>query len=98
MITTTNNAPFSSGLKIYANGKVVHNEENAFLPQTNYTTNNYIGKSNWANVTSPYENADKLFKGRLFDFRGYRTAFTTKKIKDTYAWGQQLLGLNLKDI
>lgn len=98
VITTTNNAPFSSGLKIYANGKVVHSEENAFLPQTNYTTNNYIGKSNWSSVTSQYDNADQLFKGKLFDFRGYRTAATQKKIKDTHEWGQKLLGLNLKSI
>ena len=90
-ITTTNNSAFSSGLKIYANGKLVHTEASAFLPQTNYTKTNYIGKSNWANVTSPYANADELFKGRLFDFRGYRTAFSEQKIKDTYEWGQALL-------
>ena len=92
VITTTNNSAFSSGLKIYANGKLVHTEESAFLPQTNYTTTNYIGKSNWANTTSQYANADELFKGKLFDFRGYRTAFTEQKIKDTYEWGQTLLG------
>lgn len=93
VITTTNNSAFSSGLKIYANGKLVHTEESTFLPQTNYTTNNYIGKSNWANTTSPYANADALFNGKLFDFRGYRIAFTEKKIKDTYKWGSTLLGL-----
>ena len=96
-ITTTNNSAFSSGLKIYANGKLVHTEETAYLPQTNYTTNNYIGKSNWANATSPYANADQLFMGKLFDFRGYRTAFTEQKIKDTYKWGSALLGLNKKE-
>ena len=96
-ITTTNNSAFSSGLKIYANGKLVHTEETAYLPQTNYTTNNYIGKSNWANVTSPYANADQLFMGKLFDFRGYRTAFTERKIKDTYKWGSALLGLHKKE-
>jgi len=90
-ITTTNNSAFSSGLKIYANGKLVHTEESTFLPQTNYTTNNYIGKSNSASVTSQYANADELFKGKLFDFRGYRTAFTDQKIKDTYEWGLSLL-------
>lgn len=98
MITTTNNAAFSSGLKIYANGKLVHTEENAFLPQTNYTNTNYIGKSNWANATSPYANADELFKGKLFDFRGYRTACTEKKIRDTYEWGSALLGIKKLDI
>jgi hypothetical protein len=96
VITTTNNSAFSSGLKIYANGKVVHTEESTFLPQTNFTKQNYIGKSNWANVTSPYANADELFRGKLFDFRGYRTACTKKKVKDTYEWGQKLL--NIKDL
>ena len=89
-ITTTNNDPWKPDLKIYANGEVVHSEESAWLPQTN-TKNNYIGKSNWMNVTSPYDNADELFKGRLFDFRGYRTAMTKNKIKDTYDWGKKLL-------
>ena len=79
--------------KIYQNGKVVHTEAAAWLPQTNYTTNNYIGKSNWMNVTSPYDNADELLKGNLFDVRGYRTAMTEKKVKDTYKWGKKMLGL-----
>jgi hypothetical protein len=90
-ITTTNNSAFSSGLQVYANGKLVHTEATAFLPQTNFTTINYIGKSNSANVTSPYANADELFMGKLFDFRAYRTAFTEQKIKDTYEWGSKLL-------
>ena len=76
----------------------MHTEENAFLPQTNYTNTNYIGKSNWANATSPYANADELFKGKLFDFRGYRTACTEKKIRDTYEWGSALLGIKKLDI
>jgi hypothetical protein len=89
--------PTKPGLAIYRNGKVVHREESAFLPQTDTTSNNYIGRSNWANATSPYENADELFKGQLFDLRGYRTMMTPQKIKDTYAWGKELLGLDLKE-
>ena len=57
------------------------------------STNNYIGKSNWQNMTSKYQNADELFKGRLFDLRGYRTIMDKKKVKDTYNWGKKLLGL-----
>jgi hypothetical protein len=93
VITAGDNDAWKPSLKIYRNGKVVHTESSAWLPQTNYTTNNYIGKSNWMNVTSPYQNSDKLFKGRLFDFRGYRIAMDEKKVKDTYKWGKQLLGL-----
>ena len=57
------------------------------------TNNNYIGKSNWMNVTSPYDNADELFSGSIFDFRGYKTTMTEKKVKDTYDWGKTLLGI-----
>lgn len=96
VITATSMDPAKPGLKIYADGKDVHTEEAAWLPQTNYTTNNYIGKSNWMNNTSAYENADELFYGRLFDFRGYNTIMTQKKVKDTYKWGKNMLGLTKK--
>ena len=92
-ITSGDNDAWKPSLKIYRNGNLVHTEASAWLPQTNYTTNNYIGKSNWSNVTSPYENADQLFKGKIFDFRGYRTMMNEKKVKDTYNWGKKLLGL-----
>ena len=93
VITAASADPAKPSLKIYADGKVVHTEAAAWLPQTNYTTNNYIGKSNWMNMTSPYENADEYFQGRLFDFRGYNTIMTQKKVDDTYKWGKKLLGL-----
>jgi hypothetical protein len=92
-ITAGDNDAWKPSLKIYRNGKLVHTEGAAWLPQTNYTTNNYIGKSNWQNMTSPYDNADELFKGKMFDFRGYRIAMDEKKVKDTYKWGKKLLGL-----
>ncbi len=93
-ITAGNNDAFKPSLKIYKNMELVHTEGSAWLPQNNYTTKNYIGKSNWMNATSPYDNADELFKGKLFDLRGYRTSMSEKKIKDTYHWGQKLLGLS----
>ena len=92
-ITSGNNDAFKPDLKIYCNAKLVHTEAAAWLPQTNYTTNNYVGKSYLLNTTSPYENADELFKGKLFDFRGYRIRMDEKKIKDTYEWGRKLLGV-----
>jgi hypothetical protein len=52
-----------------------------------------IFKSNWANATSQFENADQLFKGKMFDIRGYRIPMTEKKIKETVKWGRGLLGL-----
>jgi hypothetical protein len=92
-ITTGNSDPWKPDLKIYINGELSHTESSSWLPQNNYTTNNYIGKSNWMNVTSPYDNADALFKGRLFDFRGYKTMMPEKKVKDTYTWGKKMLGI-----
>ena len=92
VITATSNDPVKPGLKIYQNGKIAQKEDNSWLPQNSYTSNNYIGKSNWTNVTSPYENADELFKGRIFDFRCYKTFMNEKKIKDTYNWGKNLIG------
>ena len=93
-ITAADNDAWKPSLKIYRNGKVVHTENSSWLPQTNYTTNNYIGKSNWSNMTSPYQNADELFKGKMFDIRGYRIAMNEKKVNDTYKWGKKLLGLD----
>jgi hypothetical protein len=92
-ITTTNNDAFKPGLKIYQNGELVLREAAAWLPQTNETTNNYIGKSNWSTATSPYQNADELFKGKMFDIRGYDIMMSEKKIKDTVDWGKEKLGL-----
>jgi Concanavalin A-like lectin/glucanases superfamily len=93
-ITAGDNDAWKPSLKIYRNGKVIHTEGSAWLPQTNYTTNNYIGKSNWSNVTSPYQNADELLKGKLFDFRMYRIAMDEQKVKETYKWGKKMLGLS----
>jgi hypothetical protein len=94
VITTTDMDPTKPGLAIYRNGEEVHREESAFLPQTDTTSHNYIGKSNWANATSPYANADELFKGKMFDVRAYQEPMSKKKIEDTVAWGKALLGAN----
>ena len=52
-----------------------------------------IGKSNWSNVTSNESNPDEFFKGKLFDFRGYKVPMTKSTLKATYDWGQTYLGL-----
>lgn len=97
-ITADNNDPWRPSLYIYRDGEEVYKEDAAWLPQTNETSHNYIGKSNWQNATSPYENADELFNGKLFDFRGYRTTMTPSRVKMTYAWGRKKLGLDLSEI
>jgi hypothetical protein len=94
VITTNGGDPWKPALKIYKNGESVYNEPSAFLPQTNETKNNYIGKSNWSNATSPYQNADELFKGKMFDVRAYQEPMNKKRIEDTVTWGKALLGLD----
>ena len=93
VITTRNADSFRPDIDFYRNGEKIYTEMEGWLPQTSLTTNNYIGKSNWSAVTKQYENADELFKGKMFDFRGYRTPMATKKVQETYQWGKDLLGL-----
>ena len=52
-----------------------------------------VGKSNWANVTSQYGNRDELFKGSLFDIRGYGIPLGKSVVKESYLWGKKMLGL-----
>lgn len=94
IITADDNDPWKPSLRIYRDAELVHREESAWLPQTNDTLFNYIGKSNWQSQTSPYDNADELFKGKLFDFRGYRTTISEKKVKTMHHWGKEKLGLD----
>ena len=58
-------------------------------------TNNYLGKSNWTDEseTSQFEGKSELFKGALFDLRGYRTPVSEKKLKESIYWGKGHLGL-----
>jgi hypothetical protein len=84
---------FRPTIKVYIDGEDVYTKPSGFLPQASTTTNNYLGKSNWLSETSQYENKDELFRGSLFDVRGYKTPMTAKKIKDTVEWGKNLLGL-----
>jgi hypothetical protein len=78
---------------VFVNGEQVYVNPSGFLPQATSTTNNYLGKSNWANDTSTYELRDELFHGSLFDFRLYNSAMAQSKIKDTIFWGKQMLAL-----
>ena len=91
VITATSMDAMKPDVAVYVNGKQEHVERGAWLPQTNYTASNYLGRSNTADATSQYDNRDELFKGRMFDMRGYRTTMTEKKIADTVEWGKGLL-------
>jgi hypothetical protein len=94
-ITAANMDAFRPDINVYVNGCFALKFPNGFLPQSSFTTHNYIGKSNWTNVTSQYENRDELFKGSIFDFRTYNTMMGLQKIQDTVRWGSKLLGIKL---
>lgn len=92
-ITTATADGVRPALQIWIDGKMVAEDPNGHLPQSSVTTNNYVGKSNWINPASNYENKPELFKGSLFDLRGYNQAVTEDKLKKTVAWGKKYLGL-----
>ena len=96
-ITATTGDAFRPDIKIYKNGEVIYTEKGAWLPQTNYTSQNYIGKSNTMDASSQYDNKDELFKGKMFDFRGYRTPMNEKKVEATVKWGKTLLETTSED-
>ena len=92
-ITTTSNDAFRPDIAVYINAKKVFEQPNGWLPATSAMTNCYIGKSNWASSVSQYENRDELFKGRLFDFRAYKTSLNENVIKNSYSWGKSILSI-----
>ena len=96
-VTATNNDAFRPDIAVYINGKLKVMKDSGFLPSTSSMTNCYIGKSNWANSVSQYENRDELFQGRLFDFRAYSVALSEDLITNSYDWGLAKLGLPSRD-
>ena len=75
---------------VYLNGKSIYSNS-GFYPTNLTRTNCYIGKSNWSSATSQYENKDELFKGKLFDLRGYKVPVSDKMILESVVYGKQKL-------
>jgi hypothetical protein len=92
-VTAISDDAFRPDMAVYINGQKVMEKESGWLPATSTMTNCYIGKSNWANDTSTFENRDELFKGRLFDFRAYRKSLMADVIQDSYAFGKEKLNI-----
>uniref|UniRef100_A0A6C0KP25 LamG-like jellyroll fold domain-containing protein n=1 Tax=viral metagenome TaxID=1070528 RepID=A0A6C0KP25_9ZZZZ len=92
-IAATNEDAFRPNLGVYINGQKIVDKESGFLPSTGTMTNCYLGKSNWANATSQYENRDELFQGSMFDFRMYQGRVPEQMIKDSYSWGKMRLNM-----
>jgi hypothetical protein len=93
VLTAQGTDSFRPDLAFYKNGELVRVEQSGWLPQRSITEKNYLGRSNWSDVTSQYANKDELLKGALFDFRGYIEQMNEKTIKDSYKWGANMLGL-----
>lgn len=96
-VTAKSMDSFRPDIAIYINGKQEFLEPSGWLPQASYTSNNYLGKSNWENETSQFENKDALFKGSLFDFRAYKVNLSDDVIKNSIAWGKEKLGILNKE-
>jgi hypothetical protein len=95
-ITATSNDAMRPDIELWINGKLIYTLENGCLPQAKVTSNNYFGKSNWANEESQYELRDELFSGSLFDFRMYSTTLSKRKLEKIRRWGSSYLGLDEK--
>lgn len=85
--------PYRPDVGFYRNGKLLHVQPNAWLPQKNETSKNYLGRSNWIDVSDPYANASELFKGSLYDFRMYNGIVSAAVVESSYKWGAERLGI-----
>jgi hypothetical protein len=92
-ITTSSGDGVRPSVQIWIDGEMMKEDGNGYLPQTSFTDNNYIGKSNWSREASQYENKPELFKGSLFDLRGYTQSVPKEKLNKTIEWGKKYLGL-----
>jgi hypothetical protein len=92
-LTTSSSDGIRPNLQVWINGVKMAEKEGTHLPQVAITSNNYLGKSNWINSGSQYENKPELFNGNLFDVRGYSQPVTEDKLKKTIKWGKQRLGI-----
>ena len=92
-ITTASSDGVRPALQVWINGIKMAEKEDAHLPQTAITSNNYLGKNNWQTDSSQFENKPELFKGGMFDVRGYSQPMNEDKILKTIAWGKKRLGI-----
>lgn len=92
-INASDNKSFRPDIRVYKNGEAVYTQPSGWLPQESRTQKNYLGRSHWMDASSQFDNKDELFKGSLFDFRMYRGALAARTIRESVAWGKELLGI-----
>lgn len=92
-LTTSSGDSVRPNLEIWIDGKKMGEKEGTHLPQIAITNNNYLGKNNWMNSSSMFENKAELFKGNLFDVRGYSKPVNEDKLNKTLKWGKKRLGI-----
>jgi hypothetical protein len=92
-ITTASGDGVRPALQIWVNGELMAEDPEGHLPQSSLTSNNYLGKSNWLDASSQYENKAELFSGSLFDIRGYNQSIGEDKLKKIVRWGKLRLGM-----
>ena len=86
---TVTDMSFRPTWKIYIDGVNIYTHQEGHLPQANYTTKNYIGRSNWEDEQSQY--SDERFRGTLFDFRMYRVPLSEARIQKSIDWGSKII-------
>lgn len=94
---TTRDLSITPTWEVYIDGIKIFTNPNGHLAQTNYTTKNYIGRSNWENAQGQGQYKDERFRGSLFDFRMYRIPMPEPKIQKTIEWGKKLLKTDSSD-
>jgi hypothetical protein len=97
-ITTASSDAVRPALQIWINGIKMAEKDGTHMPQVAVTSNNYLGKNNWMSDSSQFENKPELFKGSLFDVRGYKQPMDKKKIEKTIEWGKKRLGIGKLNI
>lgn len=92
-ITTASSDGVRPGLEIWIDGIKRAQKDGTHMPQVAITKNNYLGKNNWMTGSSQFENKPELFKGAMFDVRGYSQPMSLQKLKKTISWGKKRLGI-----
>jgi len=92
-ITTRSSDGVRPAIQIWIDGIKRAEKNGTHMPQIAVTKNNYLGKNNWMTGSSQFENKPELFKGGLFDVRGYNQPMSQKKLMKTIEWGKKRLGI-----